>query len=130
MNPKFTLQEYNKVYPTGSSAGKLYGTAKIRYLAKHAAKILAPLSKSEYAVLNAKGFLIFIKPQKIPINHQLISFDVVSLFTNAPINATIVIIIRRINESKEIDTRITKNEMRELILLCTKNFTFNGEKFT
>ena len=33
---------------------------------------------------------------------------------------------------KEIDTRITKNEMRELILICTKNvhFTFNGETFT
>ena len=33
---------------------------------------------------------------------------------------------------REIDTRITKNEMRELILLCTKNvhFMFNGETFT
>ena len=26
---RFTLQEYSKVYPTGSNAGKLYGTAKI-----------------------------------------------------------------------------------------------------
>ena len=42
------------------------------------------------------------------------------------------IIIRRIYEFKEIDTRITKTEMTELILLCTKNvyFTFNGETFT
>ena len=29
MKLRFTLQEYNKVYPTGSNAGKLYGTAKI-----------------------------------------------------------------------------------------------------
>ena len=29
---RFTLQEYNKVYPTGSNAGKLYGTAKIHKL--------------------------------------------------------------------------------------------------
>ena len=45
---------------------------------------------------------------------------------------TIDIIIQCIDEFKEIDTRITKNEMRELILLCTKNvhFTFNGEMFT
>ena len=154
---RFTLQEYNKVYPTGSNAGKLYGTAKIHklpesgtvdqlplrpivsnigtasyYLAKHLAKILAPLSKSEYTVQNTKDFVNFIKPQKIPSNHQLISFDVVSLFTNVPIDATIDIIIRRIYEFKEIDTRITKNEMRELILLCTKNvhFMFNGETFT
>ena len=75
MKSRFTLQEYNKVYPTGSKAGKLYGTAKIHklpesgtvdqlplrpiisnigttlyYLAKHLTKILAPLSKSEYTV--------------------------------------------------------------------------------
>ena len=54
------------------------------------------------------------------------------MFTNVPIDATTDIIIRRIYEFKEIDTKITKNEMRELILLCTKNvhFTFNGETFT
>ena len=121
MKSRFTLQEYIKVYPTGSNAGKLYGTAKIHklpesgavdqlplrpivsntgsasyYLAKHLAKILAPLSKSEYTVQNTKDFVNFIKPQKIPSNHQLISFDVVSLFTNVPIDATIDIIIRRI----------------------------------
>ena len=98
---RFTLQEYHKVYPTGSNAGKLYGTAKIHklpesgtadqlplrpivsntgsasyYLAKHLAKILAPLSKSDYTVQNATDFVSFIKPQKIPSNHQLISFDV------------------------------------------------------
>ena len=32
MKSRFTLQEYNKVYPTGSKAGKLYGTAKIHKL--------------------------------------------------------------------------------------------------
>ena len=102
------------------------------YLAKHLAKILTPLSKSEYTVQNTKDFVKFIKPQKIPSNHQLISFNVVSLFTSVPIDATIDIIIRRIYESKEIDTTITKNEMRQLILLWTKNvqFTFNGETFT
>ena len=72
---RFTLQEYNKVYPTGSNAGKLYGTAKIHklpelrkvdqlplrqtvsnigttsyYLVKHLAKTLALLSKSGYTV--------------------------------------------------------------------------------
>ena len=32
MKSRFILQEYNKVYPTGSNAGKLYGTAKIHKL--------------------------------------------------------------------------------------------------
>ena len=157
MKSGFTLEEYNKVYLTGSDAGKFYGTAKIHklqesgtvdqlpldlivsnlgstsyYLVKHLAKILAPLSESEYIVQNTKDFVNFIKPQKIPFNQKLILFDVVSLFTNVPIDATDDIIISRIYKFKEIDTRITKNEMRELILLCTKNlhFMFNGETFT
>ena len=60
------------------------------------------------------------------------SFDVVSLFVDVPIDATIDIIIRRIYEFKETDTRITKNKIRELTLLYTKSvhFTFNGETFT
>ena len=41
-------------------------------------------------------------------NHQLTSFDVVSLFTDVSIDATIDIIIRRIYEFKEIDTGIQK----------------------
>ena len=157
MKSRFTFQEYNKVYTTGSNSGKLYGTAKIHklpesarvdqlplraivsnigitsyYLAKHPTKILATLSKSEYTVQNAKDFVNFIKPHKIPSNHQLILFDVVSLLTNVLMDATVDNIIRRIYEFKEIDTRITKNEIRELILLCTKNvhFTFNAETFT
>ena len=93
---------------------------------------LASLSKSEYTVQNTKDFVNLIKPQKITSSHQLISFDVISLFTNVPIDATIDIIIRHICEFKEINKRITKNEMRQLILLCTKNvhFTFNGETLT
>ena len=59
-------------------------------------------------------------------------FDVVSLFTNVPIDATIDVIITHIYGFEETDTRITKNEMRELILLCTKSvhFMFNGETRT
>ena len=54
------------------------------------------------------------------------------LFTNVTIDATIDIIIRRFYEYREIDTRVTKNEMKEFILLCTKgvHFAFNGEKCT
>ena len=119
LKSRFTLQKYNKVYPTEANAGELYATAKIHklpklgtvdqlplrpivsnictasyYLAKYFAKILAPLSKSEYTVQNTKNSVSFIKTQKTPSNHQLILFEVVSLFTNVPIDdATIDIII-------------------------------------
>lgn len=79
--------------------------------------MLSPLSKSEYTVHTTQYFINFIKAKKIPSNHQLIPFDVVLLFLNVPIDATIDIIKHL---WKKIDTRITKNELKEIMLLCTK----------
>ena len=95
-------------------------------------KVAEFLSKSEYTVQNTKDFVNFIKQQKIPFNHQLIFFGVVSFFPKLPIDATTDIIILCIYEFTEIDTRITKNEMRQLILVCTKNvhFKFHDDMFT
>ena len=100
MKSRFTFQEYNKVYPTGSNAGIFYGTPKIHkqpelgtvdqlllrpivsnigtasyYCVKNLATISVPLSKSKYTVENTKDFFSFNKPKKIPSSHQLISFD-------------------------------------------------------
>ena len=51
-------------------------------------EILSLLSKSEYTNQNTKDFVSFIQPKKILSNHQLISFDVVSLFTKVFIDTT------------------------------------------
>ena len=57
------------------------------------------------------------------------SFDVVSLFTNFPLEDTINIILRRIYEMKKIITDIPKCTIRELLYVCTKkvNFTFKNK---
>ena len=59
----------------------------------------------------------------------MISFDVVSLFTNVPLERTIDIIINKIYKKKLIKTKIKPGKMRALLLLCTKegHFTFNDE---
>ena len=49
------------------------------------------------------------------------SFDVKVLFTNVPLEYTIDLVLKRICENHEISTSITRNEMREMLLLCTKN---------
>ena len=54
----------------------------------------------------------------------MISFGVILLFTNVPIDATVDIILKRIYEPKEINTIFTKQELKELILLCTKRIYF------
>ena len=51
----------------------------------------------------------FIKHQKVPDGHKIVSFDVVSLFTNVPLDTTIKIILKRIYNNNEINTSITNN---------------------
>ena len=96
------------------------------------AKLLSPLIKiSQCTVQNTKEFINHIKKQKVPSNYKMISFDVISLFTNVPRDATIYIVLKRIYEWKEINTSFTKQELKVLILLCTKGvqFTLRGESY-
>ena len=104
---KFSEQEYKRSYPIGSAPARFYGTAKLHklkndstvddlpirpiisnintasyQLAKYLAKLLSPLSTSEYTVKSTSDFITHIKRQNIPNNFKLISFDVTSLLTN------------------------------------------------
>ena len=51
----------------------------------------------------------------------MVSFDVLSLFTNMPLEDTISVILRRIYEKKEIVTDIPKLDMKNV------HFTFNNK---
>ena len=152
---KLTEQEYKDLYPSGSRPGKFYGTAKIHKLknnegieqlplrpiisnintayrlAKHLAKLLSPLSRSQYTVSSTKDFINKLKNHEIPTTSKLISFDVTSLFTNVPLEYTIDIILTRIFDHNELQTDLTRKELRELLLLCTKHihFSFNGTMY-
>ena len=155
IKPNLTDQEYKRLYPSGSAPGKFYGTAKLHkisindgvdklpirpiisnigtptyQLAKYIAKLLSPLANSEYTVTSTKDFIEKIKNVKVPDGHQLISFDVYqSLFTNVPLQKTIDIILKRIYENEEINTCISKKDMKDMLILCTKNvhFSMNGD---
>ena len=61
-----------------------------------------------------------IAMSKVPYGYKMISFDVVNLFTNVPLNFTIDIILRKIYDEKIISTKIKREDMRKLLLLCTK----------
>ena len=100
------------------------GTATY-HLSKYLASLLSPLSESEYAVKNSKSFVQKVKLDKIPSNYEIVSFDVKSLFTNVALDQTISIILNRIYNNREIDTNITRSEMKELLYLCTENVHFS-----
>ena len=44
-----------------------------------------------------------------------------SLFTNVPLDYTISIILRQIYDQRELETKISREEMKDYLLLCTKN---------
>ena len=147
-------QEYMRNYPTGSAPRKFYGTAKkhkipvngtINYLplhpvisnigtasyqlTKYLVKLLSPLRTYDNTVANNTEFINHVKRMNIPRDPSFISFDVKSLFIYVPLDFTITVILRRIHNENEIHTNIKRSEMKELLLLCTKNvhFTFNND---
>ena len=144
---------YSKLFPSGSSTGKFYGTAKMHKLLtnniddfpprpimsniktatyqteKYLAKLLSPLGSSEYTISNIKTSVKQIRKMKVPLVYKMISFDVTSCFTNASLDKTLEIIFKKYNKKIEISTTIPKLEMKELLYICTKNvyFLFNSE---
>ena len=60
-----------------------------------------------------------------PVDYKLVSFDVTSLFTNVSLDYTINIILKRIDDQRELETNISRKEMKDLLILCTKNVYFS-----
>ena len=120
---KFEENEYKKLYPTDSIPRLFYGTPKVYKLqeqqqqkrleeltmrpmisnigtatydtAKYLNKLLTPLSKSDYNILNREDLIRRLREETIPAGYKIISFDVKNLFTNAPLDKTIDFILKR-----------------------------------
>ena len=128
---KLPTDVYAKLYPTGSSPGKFYGTAKVHkisindtvkelplrliisnlntatyQLLCYLVKILFSLSRSQYMVESSNKFVNVIKQQVIPSSYKLVSFDVKPVFKNVPLYRTIDIILKRIYNKLEITTNV------------------------
>ena len=82
---------------------------------------MSPLGQLEYTIKNSKKFIEQICIKQVPDSYKIVPFDINSLFTNAPLEKTIEITLEGIYERKEINTSIRKMEMKQLLMLCTKN---------
>ena len=142
---------YSSIYPTSSRPGTFYATAKRHKLdessrdveqlpvrpiitnigtatyqtSKYLAKLLAPLTKSEYTINSTTEFISFTKDLKLDKDHDLVSFDVSSLFTNVPLDFTINLILEKVYKKKMIKTKLKKEELKELLEMCTKELHFS-----
>ena len=82
---------------------------------------MSPLCQSDHNVRSTKGFIQNIKQESITTGYNMVSFDVKSLLT-------INVILKRIYDDNELRISVSRNEVKELLFLCTKNvhFTFTG----
>ena len=151
---KFSSKVYKKLYPSSSRPGLYFGLAKVHKLngstdvnqlpmrpvisnigtatyelSKYLADLLRPLTKSEYSIDSTKDFIDRIRQKGIPQGYEMVSFDVVSLFTSVPLDYTINLILDKIYREKLVKTKLKRGEMKKLLETCTKemHFSFNGE---
>ena len=66
-----------------------------------------------------------IKNLQVPSGFHMVSFDVKSLFTNVPLEYTIGLVLEWIYSKEELVTNFTRSEMKEMLLICTKNVHFS-----
>ena len=155
MKKKFTPVQYKRLYPSSSRPGLYFGLAKVHKLqnnsndikdlplrpvisnigtatyeiSKYLANLLQPIAKSEYTINSIKDFVEKIRSKKMGTEFEMISFDVVSLFTSVPLDFTIELILNKIYNEKLISTKLKCTEMKTLLELCTKDmhFAFDGK---
>ena len=89
------------------------------------------LGNTELHIKDSWDFHNFIKNKTIPKNYTLISFDVVSLYTNIPTELAVNVIKEKWNIIKNYTT-IPENTFIEITKLCLNStyFKFNNEFFS
>lgn len=117
--PKHHKKEYP--LPLRPISSELNGP--ITNLSRFAAGILSRLTKSKFYLRNSYEFKEFISTQRFDVGQVQVSFDVKSLFTNAPINRIHAVIESRWNEIAEL-TNLSQIEFMSMIKICTSNSYF------
>ena len=97
---------------------------------KYLAEILKPLvGKSEHHIVNSKEFITKIKQTKLDKDEILVSFDVVSLFTNVPIDEACNIAKERLllDNTLHLRTTLSLGNIYDLLKLCLSYDMFSVE---
>ena len=132
-------QSRKRLLPTGSSPGKLYGLCKVHKdnyplrpvismlntpeyeLAKYLDGFIKPNIPATYMLNSTNDFIDKLNAYPLKGHEKMVSFDVVSLFTNVPLIETIDIIIQRLYSNTAVVTPdIPKKIFRKMLLLCTQ----------
>ncbi len=147
---KIEESQYRLLYPTAENTPRMYCTTKIHkpgnpirpivdytgsiayQTSKALAEILAPLvGTTEHHVVNSKSLAEEMTAVMIGDDEILNSHDVVSLFTNTPIDKSLEIIGDRLirDDTLKDRTKLTADDIIELLrfVLTTTDFSFRGQ---
>ena len=124
------------VYPRFTSFRPIVDTTNSPHygLGKYVSSLLNPLTQNDYSVkdtFEAVNKIRSIPPELFEQGYRYYSLDVVSLFTNVPLNRTIKIILKRVYEEKLLATKLRRNTLKKLIKdTCMKTaFSCNNKLF-
>ena len=143
---------YKRLYPTGAVPPKYYGLPKVHKpgmplrpiissvgsvthaTAKELTRIIKPLvGGSQHHVRNNKDFIHSIEGIQLTADECMMSFDVESLFTSVPVDPSIQIIKKLLEEDRSLHlrTKMTVNQISCFLDFCLKTtyFIFQGKFF-
>ena len=143
---------YRRLYPTGAVPPKYYGLPKVHKpgmplrpiissigsvthaTAKELARIIKPLvGGSQHHVKKSMDFIQSIEGTQLKPDECMMSFDIESLFTSVPIEPSIEIIKKLLEDDTSLHqrTKMTVNQISCLLEFCLKTtyFTFQGKFF-
>ena len=144
---------YDRIRPTGSVRPRMYGLPKVHKpnpiplrpilsmvgsaqheLARWLTEVLQPVLNrySVHVIKDSFAFCAHLREQRAPNeNTFMCSFDVVSLFTNVPIDETIQICLDTLYRSDVEPPKINEGLLKKLLLKSTRDveFSFNNQMY-
>ena len=131
--------------PTGSQPGKIYGLAKVHMestplrpfvsmirtaeynIAKYLVRIMNDAMPTTYMLNSTGSFVNQISSFDFLPSHVLVSYDVVSLFTNIPLNETIDNVCNYVYQQHS-PPKYSKETFKKLLQISTGGYFIHGGK--
>ena len=141
------VTNYQELIPSGSQPGKLYGIAKVHKtnvplrpvvsmvgtpeykLAKYVDNLIKSHIPNTYLLRSTENFIERLKECPCNNKNTMVSFDVVSLFTNVPLAETIELVIKRLYDNNNSNAiPFEKSVFRQLMFMATQGLFIYNDK--
>ena len=144
---------YKQVSPLGSVPSRVYGSPKMHKvkgqvkvpplrpivssigaynynLSKYLAGLVTPLISTEHSARDSFSFVDELKQLKLEEGNYVVSFDIVSLFTNIPLQESIDLAVELLFE-KDTTIKMSKAQMKKLFHFATSqtHFTYQNQHY-